>query len=111
MADITTPQAVRFCNDRLRKGCDAIISAIRTLRELRAEYVAQGIGPLVAGSAELQQAKIADGSATDGRTPLTGYDVDLASGAAQTLIDWADGTGSSHVAALTRPTVDTAPRF
>lgn len=111
MADITTPQAVRFCNEKLRPACDSIISAIRTLRELRAEYVAHGIGPLVAGTSQLQQSVLVDGSATDGRTPLTGYDVDLASGAAQAILDWADVAGAAHIAALTKPAVNTTPVF
>lgn len=111
MSDNTNPQAVRFANEKLRPACDAFVSAIRTLRQLRADYVAQGVGPLVAGSAELQQAILVDGSAGDGRTPLSGYDVDLASGAAQAVLDWVDGAGVAHVAALTKPSVNTQPRF
>lgn len=111
MADNTNPQAVRFCNEQLRVGCDAIISGIRTLRQLTTNYSAQGIGPLVAGNAELQAAVMADGSAVDGRTPLNGYDVDLAKGAAVALLAWADGTGAAYIAALTKPTVNTKPAF
>lgn len=105
------PQAVAFCNGRLRPACDAIITAIRTLRQLKTEYETQGIGPLVAGTAELQQATIVDGSATDGRTPLLGYDVDLALNSAGALLAWCDGAGAANVAALTKPSVNTQPKF
>ncbi len=111
MADITNAQTIKFCNERLRPAADRLISAIRTLEQMRAEYVAKGIGALVAGSGELQASTVADGSATDGRTPLTGYDVDLASNSSATIIAWLAGDGAAHVAALEKPTVNCQPVF
>lgn len=111
MADNTNPQAIRFCNEKLRPACDRLISAIRTIREMRAEWDAQGIGPLVAGSQELLDGNMADGSASDGRTRITGYDANLANTSAQALLTWCDGDGAASIAALTKPTVNTEPVF
>lgn len=111
MSEITNPQAVRFSNERLHVACDRIISGIRTLRELNAEWSGQNLAPLFAGTQELLDATVADGSATDGRTPLTGYDVNLAASAAQALLTWADGDGAASVAALTKPAVNSTPCY
>jgi hypothetical protein len=111
MAFNSNPQAVKFCNERLRPACDAFVVAVRTLREMRAEYVAQGIGPLVAADTPTANLTIADGSAVDGRAPLLGFDVDNASQQAAAFLAWVDGAGASAVTALTKPAVNTDPKF
>lgn len=111
MADNTNAQAVRFTSEETRVACDVFISALRTIRQCVADYSAKGVGPLVAGTLELQQAYVADGSASDGRTLLLGYDVDLANSAMAAFLAWADGPGAAHVAALTKPAVNTLPKF
>ncbi len=109
--DITNQDAVDFCNSKLRPACDRFISALRTLRQLDAEWVADGIAPLVAGSQDLLDGTVIDGSAQDGRNSLTGYDVNLAASATQAFLTWADGAGAAYVAALTKPSVNTNPVF
>jgi hypothetical protein len=108
---IDNPQAAKFCNERLRVAANRIISGIRSLRQMSAEYAANGIGPLVGGSQELLDSLVVDGSATDGRTPLTGYDVTLAISSANALLTWADGDGAAHLTALTKPTTNSQPAF
>lgn len=112
MPDITNPQAVQFCNQELRRATSQIVSAFRTLRQLRADYAFKGIGPLVAGTTDLQNSLVADGSATDGRTPITGYDVDLCMGKVGVLMDWVDsGAQAAMLAAIEKPSVETTPLF
>lgn len=110
MANNTNPQAILFVNTQLRPACDRFISALRTLRQLQSNYSAQGIGPLVAGTAELQNELMADGSDVDGRTPLLGYDVDAALGKVSALLTWVDSQAGLE-AALTKPTVNSSPVF
>lgn len=116
MSVITDPQVVLFVNAELRPACDRFISALRTLRQLAANYSADSLAPLVAGTTPLQQSYIADGSTNpdgtkgDGRTQLLGYDVDLCVGQASALVAWINSQ-SGMEAALTKPSVNTSPVF
>lgn len=107
---ISNPQVVRFCNDETRVAADLIVSAVRTLRQHVADYAAKGIGPLVAGSTQLQQDTVADNSNIDGRTPLLGYDVDLFNGQCIALLAHIDAQ-PGMLAALAKPGVNTKPAF
>lgn len=71
MADITNPEAVRFCNEVIRPLANAIYAAYKKCREGRDEFVANNMGSLLPDTADL----VVDGSATDGRHPITGEDV------------------------------------
>ena len=114
MAVITDPEVIGFCNAKLRPLLNQLGSALRGVAEFNAEYAAQGIGALVAGSVPLQQSYIADGSTNpdgtkgDGRTPILGYDVDAANGQMAALLAWVNGQ-SGMLAILTKPTTNTQP--
>ena len=110
MPDNDNPQVVAFVNDKTRRAADRIISAIRTLRQHVADYSADGIGPLVVGDQTLLNELIADGSQTDGRTRLLGYDVDNFNDKCIALLAYIDGQAGME-AALTKPSVNTQPVF
>lgn len=71
MPDITNPQAVRFCNETVRPLADAYASLYFAAKRAGAEWTAQGVDALIPNTTDL----IADGSAVDGRTPITGANV------------------------------------
>jgi len=116
MSVITDPQVIKFVNEELRPACDRLVSALRTARQLSADYSAGGLGALVAGTSPLQQSYVADGSTNpdgtkgDGRTQLLGYDVDLCVGQVNALVAWI-ATQSGMEAAVTKPSVNTLPVF
>ena len=71
MADITNPQAVRFCNERVRQAADKFGQLYNWCVAVQNEWAAQGIGDLIPNDSS----PIIDGAQTDGRPLLTGADV------------------------------------
>jgi len=71
MPDITNPQAVRFCNERVRQAADKFGQLYNWCTAVQNEWAAQGIGALIPNDASA----IIDGAQTDGRPLITGADV------------------------------------
>ena len=71
MADITNQQAVSFCNERVRVAANHFMKLYWWSKEVSQEWTAQGIGALIPND----ESVLIDGSATDGRTILTGADI------------------------------------
>lgn len=71
MADITDPEAVRFSNEKARTAADILAQAYYQVKQVQDEWFATGMSSLIPNTADL----IVDGSATDGRHPVTGADV------------------------------------
>jgi hypothetical protein len=69
MADITNAQAVRWSNERVRPLADKLVAAYYALASYQTDYAAQGIAATVAAAANGDT--MLDGSAQDGRTPVT----------------------------------------
>lgn len=110
MADNANPQAVKFVNDELRPACGLFISALRTFRQMKSDYVADNIGSLVVPDQTTTAELIADGSDVDGRTRLNGFDVDQAVQKVTALLAFIDGQ-SGMEEALTKPAVNMRPIF
>jgi hypothetical protein len=85
------PQVVAFANDRVRPLADSIYRLHAEMKSFETEYFGKGIGGAIdaAGAAEL----IGDGSAIDGRTPITGGDIYTLIGIAQALIGAVEDQG------------------
>jgi hypothetical protein len=66
-------QLVEHCNDELRQLGDMATRFITRVKAAKAEYIARNLGTIIndGGASNL----IVDGSASDGRTPVTGGDV------------------------------------
>lgn len=73
MAEITNPEAVRFCNSRLRSVADRLAQSYYYAKGVRDEWYANNLGVLFPEG----DGPVVDGSATDGRHPLMRDDVVL----------------------------------
>jgi hypothetical protein len=71
MADITNVQAVAFCNERVRVAANKFAALYWWCKEVSEDWTAQGVGALIPNDASV----LIDGSATDGRSVITGADV------------------------------------
>jgi len=71
MADITNPQAVAFCNERVRLAANKFMDLYWWCKMVSEEWAAQSIGSLIPNNADV----LIDGSATDGRSICTGADI------------------------------------
>lgn len=72
MANITDPSAVLFCNSQVRAGADKTMQFYWWMKALKVEYMAN---PNLATLLPNDSSLVIDGSAVDGRTPITGADV------------------------------------
>jgi len=68
MADITDSEAVRFANERVRVAANKLNAAFQFAKEVGAEWTANGGAAMIPNTSD----GIVDGSATDGRHPITG---------------------------------------
>ena len=71
MADITNPEAVRFSNEKVRTLADAATKYYYAAVGFLNEWNATDMGTKIPNTSDV----IIDGSATDGRTPITGANV------------------------------------
>lgn len=69
---IDNPQAVKFCNEEVRTVADKAAAYYWQAKAFLAEWSAQNLGSIIPDD-PLQI--IVDGSAEDGRGPITGRDV------------------------------------
>lgn len=67
----TNPQAIKIANEKIRPLADRFASLYNMLKSAQIEFTAEGWATLFPADTEL----IVDGSATDGRTPITNADV------------------------------------
>ena len=73
MANITDSTAVNFVNTQVRAGADKTMQFYWWMKALKVAYASNpNLATLLANDAT---ATVVDGSATDGRTPITGADV------------------------------------
>lgn len=68
MAAITDPQAVKFCNEKVRVMADTLTSNYWTCKAIVAEWNATSMSAKITNTAD----NVVDGSASDGRSPITG---------------------------------------
>ena len=71
MPDITDPEAVRFANEKVRTLADAATAYYYAATAFLNEWNATGMATKIPNTAD----PIIDGAATDGRTIITGADV------------------------------------
>jgi len=70
MADITNAEAVKFCNEKVRVAADKLAQAYHFAQQVTAEWTANNMASVLPNQAD----DVIDGSATDGRHPITGID-------------------------------------
>ena len=71
MAEITNPEAVKFCNEKVRVLADLATKYYYAARALVNEWEATNMGTKIPDTADV----IIDGSAEDGRSTITGAKV------------------------------------
>jgi len=71
MSNITNPEAVKFCNEKVRALADAATAYYYVALAAVNEWNANSLGTVIPYTADT----IVDGSETDGRTPITGAKV------------------------------------
>jgi hypothetical protein len=69
--DITNPEAVKFCNEKVRTSADKLGQLYYVAKAVSQEWTANSLGSIITNSADDD---VIDGSATDGRHPITGAD-------------------------------------
>ena len=107
MAEITNPQVVAFSNARIRPACDDMYSLYYKCKALVADYTAANIGSLInaAGDGNL----VDDGSATDGRTRITGGDIYNVLTWAQQIVNFVENqavTTADRASVISKPHVN-----
>lgn len=73
MAANTNPQAVAFCNNVARQLFDRMMQVYNFAKSTQGVWTAQGLPAIILNTSDL----IADGSALDGRPPITGANVNI----------------------------------
>lgn len=71
MADITNAEAVRFCNEKVRPLADVATRYYYASKALVNEWNATDMTSKIPNTADV----VMDGSAVDGRSPITGANV------------------------------------
>lgn len=65
---ITNPQAVNFCNSRIRVIADTLARTYYDCLALQNDWNAQGVADVLTNTSDV----VDDGAAVDGRAPVTG---------------------------------------
>jgi hypothetical protein len=112
MPDITTPQVVRFSNERARVFCDAAEQLYLTAQRFQSEWAALVAGFPVPSTTD----NVADGSDVDGRKRITGQALNgLKTAFADPVITWFEGASGfgtlSRIDVIRRFSVNGAARF
>ena len=96
---VTNPATVRFCNEKVRVYADSLVTDYETARAFVAQWAAGGMAALIPNSAA---ENIVDGSATDGRFPINGQQVNALLTAANAQITWFETvvSGSTRIALI-----------
>lgn len=70
MPNITNPEAINFCNSKIRVAADVLAQAYNTMKSIRNEWYAKNLGVIIPNTTDL----VEDGSDIDGRHQITGAD-------------------------------------
>lgn len=96
MADITNPEAVRFSNEKARTLADVATRYYYAAKAFANEWDATDMGTKIPAAADL----VIDGSATDGRTPITGQDVNNLKNHVDTMVADLEAAGNQKLNVL-----------
>ena len=105
MADITDPQAVRFANEKVRVLADLATRYYYAALAFANEWDANNIGAIIPSTPDV----IVDGSATDGRTPITGANVNALHGHLAMMITDLEASANQKLDVLLKIEVNGSP--
>lgn len=113
MPDITDPKFVKFANERLRPTADMAEQAYQTFKRLQQEWVANAASGIPNQGEDL----FADGSASDGRKPMSGAIAHGLKGLCDLMVTWyetnatIDGVTKTRIAHVQSVSVNGQARF
>ena len=102
---ITDPEAVRFANESVRTLADVATRYYYAARAFQNEWDASGMGTKIPDVSEL----VVDGSATDGRTPITGANCHQLQGHISTMLADLEATSNQKLNILLQIEVNGSP--
>lgn len=105
MADITNPEAIAFCNEKIRPAADRLAQTYYFAKAVAQEWTANNLGDLIPVSAD----PIIDGSATDGRHPITANDVNVMIGILNEYIAAMEASGNQDLNGVLNVAVNVLP--
>jgi hypothetical protein len=108
MPDVTTPQIVRFANDRARVLADAADSFYQTCKRFQQEWAALlAAGVTVPTTTDL----VADGSDIDGRKRITANQLNGLKSLADAMVTWFETGTPSRIGQIQQISVNGQPRY
>lgn len=105
MPDITNPEAVRFANEKVRTLADAATKYYYAGKAFTNEWDATDMGSKIPNTADT----IIDGAAVDGRTPITGANVNGLKGHVDAMIADLEAGGNTKLNILLQIEVNGSP--
>lgn len=105
MPDITNPEAVKFCNEKIRPVADRYAQLYWFAKIVLAEWNAGDLSTNVPNTSDV----VVDGSATDGRTPITGAQVNGIIANLQLLVNDLEANNELKLNALAQIAVNDVP--
>lgn len=104
---ITDPEAVKFCNEKVRVMADALGVAYFSAKAILAEWYANDMGTLIPVSSDV----VVDGSATDGRHVITGNDATAIINRASEIVADMEANNSAKLNTVLAVAVNYQSRF
>lgn len=103
---MSDPVVVKFCNEVARPLSDRRCQLYVMARAAVVQWKSKGVADLVAADVK---SVVADGSVLDGRTPLTGEDVQVVMAAVSAWVDAMDANGQAELLACAKLAVNFLP--
>ena len=103
----TNPQVITFCNAHARVMADSMASNYWTAKKIVTEWNSLNLGALIPNDGTA----IADGAATDGRSPITGAMINNIINRANEVIADYEAASAAKLSTITQVSVNTAARF
>jgi hypothetical protein len=98
MADITSPQAIKFVTEQARPLADALVAFYYAARRVRDRYAAIGGASLIPNTVDV----VVDGAASNGSPLATGADVNAALGLMASVLTDLEANNQAKLMTLLR---------
>ena len=102
MSNINDAQAIRFSNEEMRKFADLLSGAYQQAKAIQIKWVAEGIAAKFPNTTDA----VDDGAAIDGRTIITGSDINNLKATADALVTLLEQNGLEHQITVVRCSVN-----
>lgn len=93
MANIVDPSAIKFSNETVRRIADLRMQLYWAIKNARVEWTAKGLAALIPNDVS----PVIDGAVTDGRSQITGFDVNVVLSHGDTYVTDMEATSSLKI--------------